>query len=112
IVHVTGGGLTKLTRLGRGVRYVVDSPPRPDPIFELIRREGRIDLREMYEVFNMGIGIVVIAEKGAEEEIISASEKYDVEAAVIGRVVEGEPGVNELVVYVESSRLHYSRTVG
>ncbi|MEM1619601.1 MAG: AIR synthase-related protein [Fervidicoccaceae archaeon] len=112
IVHVTGGGLTKLTRLGRGVRYVVDSPPRPDPIFELIRREGRIDLREMYEVFNMGIGIVVIAEKGAEEEIISASEKYDVEAAVIGRVVEGEPGVNELVVYAEGSRLHYSRTVG
>ncbi len=59
-VHVTGGGIPgNLVRvLPEHVDAVVDrSTWRPQPIFELIQRKGRIDDSEMESTFNMGVGM-------------------------------------------------------
>lgn len=89
MVHNTGGGLTKCLRLGRGIRYIKDSLPDPDPIFTLIQREGRIDWREMYVDFNMGVGFELIVHPEVADDVISISEKFGVEAQMIGRCEDG-----------------------
>jgi phosphoribosylformylglycinamidine cyclo-ligase len=96
--HNTGGGLAKIKRIGRGVRYVKDNLPELSPIFKLIQREGKISWREMYETFNMGIGLEIIVEKGREDEIIQMAEKYKVTAQVIGKIESTENQANEVVI--------------
>ena len=97
MVHNTGGGQTKCLRLGRGVRYVKDSLPEPDPIFRLIQRETKVGWREMYEDFNMGVGFEFIVEPEAAEEVVSAAESFGIGAQVIGRC-ERSPGENSLII--------------
>jgi phosphoribosylformylglycinamidine cyclo-ligase len=96
--HNTGGGLTKIKRIGKGIRYVKDNLPEPSPIFKIIQKEGKISWREMYETFNMGIGFEIIAEKGHEDEIIQIAEKYKVTAQVIGRIESTKNSLNEVAV--------------
>lgn len=98
MVHNTGGGLTKILRVGSHLRYVKDDLPPIDPIFKLIQVEGGVDWREMYEVFNMGIGFEVIVKKEFVDDVISISESYGVNAYVIGRVERGDFEFNELLI--------------
>lgn len=60
LVHITSDGFTNLCRLDAQVGYDIDDLPEPQPIFKLIQRTGGIDDGEMYRVFNMGVGFVVI----------------------------------------------------
>lgn len=100
LIHNTGGGLTKCLRVGRGILYVKDSLPEPDPIFRLIQREGHVDWSEMYRVFNMGVGFEIIIESGYADDVIDIAEAYGVEAQVIGRCEHGPEGNG---VRIESS---------
>jgi phosphoribosylformylglycinamidine cyclo-ligase len=87
LAHITGGGLVdNLPRvLPKACDAMIDTRAWKVPaLFELIQRGGRIDRSEMYQVFNMGIGMaVVVREKDAPS--LAASLK----ASVIGRI---EPG--------------------
>lgn len=85
MVHNTGGGLTKCLHLGRGIQYIKDSLPDPDPIFELIQRESGADWREMNQDFNMGVGFEIVADEEAVDEILATAERFSVGAGVIGR---------------------------
>ena len=94
IAHVTGGGLKdNLERiLPATVRAEirVDSW-KPPPIFQLIRRCGNIPLQDpvgkgMYESFNMGIGLVLVAAPGQVAGIRKRIRSSGREAVVIGRV--------------------------
>ena len=60
LAHITGGGFTNLNRLKDGVGYNIDNLPEPQDIFKLIYQQD-VPIEEMYRVFNMGIGFVVIA---------------------------------------------------
>lgn len=63
IAHITGGGfegnIPRILPRGLACRLRKDSWQVP-PIFELIQREGGIEEGEMYRVFNMGVGIVIV----------------------------------------------------
>jgi len=107
MVHNTGGGLTKCLSLGGGIRYVKDSPPEPDPIFGLIQQESKVEWREMYEDFNMGIGFELIVEPEAAEEVISVAEGFGIGAQVIGRC-ERSRNENELVIESSHGKYAYS----
>jgi phosphoribosylformylglycinamidine cyclo-ligase len=85
MVHNTGGGQTKCLRLGRGIRYVKDSNPEPDPIFLLIQREAKVEWREMYEDFNMGVGFEIITNLENAEKVIGIAESYGIGAQLTGR---------------------------
>ena len=92
MVHNTGGGLTKCIHLGKGVLYVKDSLPEPDPIFKLIMAESGESPRQMCRNFNMGIGFEVIVGKGDVDAVLSAARKFGVEAQPIGRCERRQGG--------------------
>lgn len=97
LIHNTGGGLTKCLRVGRGVAYIKDTLPEPDPIFLLIQREGKVDWREMYQVFNMGVGMEVVVDKENLNQVIDVCEKFGVGAQPIGRCERSSEG-NSLLI--------------
>ena len=66
LAHITGGGLTNLLRLGAG--YAIEQPLPVTPVFDLVARLGAVEAAEMWEVFNMGCGLVaIVAEEQADE---------------------------------------------
>lgn len=69
LAHITGGGLIdNLPRvLPKNCDAVIDTKSwRVPAIFELLQRHGKVDRTEMYQVFNMGIGMVaIVPEKNA-----------------------------------------------
>ena len=70
LAHITGGGLIdNLPRiLPPNCGAVIEAKSWKVPrIFQILQQNGKIDLREMYQVFNMGIGMaVVVAEQNAD----------------------------------------------
>jgi len=89
IAHITGGGF--VGNIPRMLPEGVAAHIRKDswdilPIFKLIQKEGDIKEEEMYQVFNMGIGITIICSPQQVARIVSILP----EAKVIGKVVEGK----------------------
>jgi phosphoribosylformylglycinamidine cyclo-ligase len=60
LAHITGDGFLNLTRVEARVGMRLDTLPPPPPIFGALQRLGAIDDREMFQVFNMGIGFCAI----------------------------------------------------
>lgn len=90
IAHITGGGLPenlpRALKEGLGAEMEKGSWPIP-PIFPYLQRLGAIPEEEMFRVFNMGVGLVLVLPEGAAREALGRVEAYP-----IGRVVEG-PGL-------------------
>lgn len=89
IAHITGGGLYENVPRVLCENLSVDfdlTNLEIDPIFEMIRSWGDVDIDEMYHTFNMGIGMVVFVDPSNENK---ALEILRDEAAVIGTVVAG-----------------------
>jgi phosphoribosylformylglycinamidine cyclo-ligase len=99
MAHVTGGGLTgNLPRvLPHGCRArLVRSSWSPPPVFETLRRAGRVEDAEMFRTFNMGIGYVVIVPSAAADAAARTLSGAGEHVSRIGEIVPGERGV-ELV---------------
>lgn len=86
--HITGGGFSNLKRLNHNMTYVIDNLPDTLPIFKAIQATG-IESKEMYHVFNMGIGFTVILDEQYKDQALEILNKYH-NATVIGEVVEDE----------------------
>ena len=88
MVHITSGGYGNLNRVENdNIRFVINpSPPVPE-VFKLIQEKGEVSDAEMYEVFNMGIGFVLVVD-GVEEfnKVSTISKKYNVTSQIIGCV--------------------------
>jgi phosphoribosylformylglycinamidine cyclo-ligase len=87
MAHVTGGGFVdNVPRvLPDGVGAAIDRGAWEVPtIFRLIQDRGGVDEMEMYHVFNMGVGMVVIV---AEDQVDRALEALGEEGVVIGEAV-------------------------
>ena len=99
VSHITGGGLyenvPRMMKPGLTARIEISSYPVP-AIFGIIAKEGHIPERDMYNTFNMGVGLVLAIPRQevgrAKEVLCRAGER----AYIIGSVVQGEAGV-ELV---------------
>ena len=88
IAHITGGGL--VDNVARILPDDVTARFRSDdwrvpPIFTLIQEQGGIERNEMFHVFNMGIGMVLVISPGDADGIAASIP----EARIIGEVVEG-----------------------
>lgn len=96
VSHITGGGFFEnIPRsIPKGLSAKIEKPSvRVLPIFELLQREGGIDEHDMFNTFNMGVGMsVTVAEKDVQEAI-EALEKAGESPYVIGKIVKGEEGV-------------------
>jgi phosphoribosylformylglycinamidine cyclo-ligase len=93
IAHITGSGILNLPRLKAGLRYRIEEPLAPPPIFAAIEEVGNVEKAEMYRTFNMGMGLaIVLAADAAEDAIRSLSPHFP--ARVVGRVLEGKTGAD------------------
>jgi phosphoribosylformylglycinamidine cyclo-ligase len=96
LAHVTGEGLEgnvpRVLPPGRRVAIDKASWPRP-PIFGWLQRLGDVDEAEMFRVFNMGVGFVMIVSDYYANSIIRQLGEEGTPAYVIGEVRDGEAGV-------------------
>jgi phosphoribosylformylglycinamidine cyclo-ligase len=69
LFHITGDGFLNLARAEKGVGFVIDRLPEPQPIFQLIQALGKISDEEMYRVFNMGVGLALAVPPGEAERV-------------------------------------------
>ncbi|MDQ6860833.1 MAG: phosphoribosylformylglycinamidine cyclo-ligase [Verrucomicrobiota bacterium] len=95
LAHITGGGLIdNLPRvLPKDCDAVIDTNSWPvPPLFELLAAKGKVDREEMYQVFNMGIGMAVIVAASDAKEIARK-----LKARMIGHIEKGR-GVTRLVL--------------
>ena len=88
ISHITGDGLLNLCRLNQEVGYTLDDLFEPQPVFEVIAQAGEVPRAEMYEVFNMGTGLVLVTEPRDEAAVIDAIGARGHEARRIGYVTD------------------------
>jgi phosphoribosylformylglycinamidine cyclo-ligase len=76
LAHITGGGFTNLKRLKKGSGYIIETLPEPKPIFKAMHKLG-VPIEEMYRVFNMGIGFIVIVKSEDAEKAINIIKKHN-----------------------------------
>lgn len=71
LAHITGGGYSKLKRLGirAKVGFVLDHMPKPQWIFDEIRAKGDLSDLEMYRTFNMGIGFLIVCPGSSAKQV-------------------------------------------
>ena len=92
ISHITGGGFYEnMPRMLReGVALKIDKNSyEVSPIFKLIAERGNIPERDMYNTFNMGIGMAVIVPESEVEKSLEILKQAGEEAYLIGEVIEG-----------------------
>ncbi len=94
LAHLTGGGfIENIPRIlpdHLGAQIAVGSWPVP-PLFQLIQQRGDIAAEEMYRVFNMGIGMIIIV---APENVGAVRSAIPEETFVIGQLTEGSKRVS------------------
>ena len=99
VSHITGGGfyenVPRMMTDGLTAQIHLDSFPRL-PIFDLIQKTGNIPERDMYNTFNMGIGLVIAIPKEQIGHALDVLARAGEQSSIIGAVVKGEAGV-ELV---------------
>lgn len=92
ISHITGGGfyenMPRMLREGVALKIDKNSYEVP-PIFKLIAERGNIPERDMYNTFNMGIGMAVIVPESEAEKSLEILKQEGEEAYLIGEVIEG-----------------------
>lgn len=95
ISHITGGGfyenLPRMLPAGLGVNVKQGSWNIPE-IFPFLEQRGAIPEKEMYGVFNMGVGMVLVVEEKDAEAAVAILQEAGEEPSVIGKVT-GEEGV-------------------
>jgi phosphoribosylformylglycinamidine cyclo-ligase len=96
IAHITGGGLHEnLARiLPPGVDITIDRGSWPvPPVFNWLQQLGDVDDAEMYSVFNMGIGLVLVVSPYYAESIQQQLAQSGLASWLIGRAVDGNQKV-------------------
>ncbi|HPE15956.1 MAG TPA: phosphoribosylformylglycinamidine cyclo-ligase [Oscillospiraceae bacterium] len=99
VSHITGGGFFEnIPRaLPEGCRAVVEKQAvRTPPVFRLLQTVGKIPERDMFNTFNMGVGMAVIVPDDRADEAMRILRENGEDAYVLGEIRNGEAGV-ELV---------------
>ncbi len=87
--HITGGGLMGNTMriVPDGLKLDVEWNSWPEPlIFDIIRKEGNVPEEDMRRTFNLGVGLVMVVEKNAEDRVLSGLKSQGENAYIIGKV--------------------------
>ena len=93
ISHITGGGfyenIPRSIPEGLGAK-ITKSAVKVLPIFKLIEKVGNIPERDMFNTFNMGVGMSVVVPKEEVDTALEILNKNGEDAYVIGEIVKGE----------------------
>lgn len=89
LVHITGGGfIDNIPRIVRGACRAVIKKGSWDipPVFSVIQSIGKVDEAEMYRVFNMGIGMIIVVPEKEKQEIMERLTRLGEKPFLIGRI--------------------------
>ncbi|MBW7573693.1 phosphoribosylformylglycinamidine cyclo-ligase [Caproiciproducens faecalis] len=96
ISHITGGGffenIPRMLKPNTTAKIELASLPKL-PVFSMMQRQGNIPDREMYNTFNMGIGMCMVVPKDQANTAVAELNSMGEHAYVMGSVVTGEEGV-------------------
>ena len=96
ISHITGGGfyenIPRSLPSGLSVK-IARSDVQVLPIFDVIAKTGNIPERDMFNTFNMGVGMTVVVDKADADKAIEAIKAAGEEAYVLGELVDSDMGV-------------------
>ena len=96
ISHITGGGfyenMPRSIPKGLGVK-IEKSAVRVPPIFSLIQKRGNISEHDMFNTFNMGVGMSVVVAKEEADRAVELFRANGEDAYLLGTIVESEDGV-------------------
>ncbi len=99
VAHITGGGfIENIPRMyADGLAAKIDTSSwNVPPIFDVIEKAGNVNHAEMFNVFNMGIGMVLAVDESKSEEALNTLSENNETAYVIGKMIERENAAVEL----------------
>ena len=92
VAHITGGGfdenIPRILHEGQGLE-IDEGSWEILPVFRFLEQYGRVAHREMFNIFNMGIGMVVAVSAADADMAVASLKASGIEASVIGKVVKG-----------------------
>ena len=93
VAHITGGGfdenIPRILKEGQGIE-VKEGSWEILPVFRMLEKYGKIAHREMFNIFNMGIGMVLAVDDAEADKAIEILKSHGERASVIGRVTDQE----------------------
>ena len=93
VAHITGGGfdenIPRILKPGQGIE-VTEGTWEILPVFRMLEKYGKIAHREMFNIFNMGIGMVLAVDAAEADKAIEILKSHGERASVIGRVTDKE----------------------
>ncbi len=102
MAHITGGGfienIPRVLPEGCAAQIQLDSWYIP-PIFDLLQSEGNLTMTDMYNTFNMGIGLVVVVKPELAKRVVQRFKDLKEDVYIIGQVIEG----NRQVMFKEAN---------
>lgn len=105
IAHITGGGFFEnIPRiLPDGLAAIINlktySVP---PIFRFLKKHSGIPAEEMYNVFNMGVGMILVVNPEAKEKALNILERQGLKPFVLGEVKDAEEGQRVILEGLEN----------
>ena len=95
VAHITGGGfdenIPRILHEGQGIE-INEGSWEILPIFRFLEKYGKVAHREMFNIFNMGIGMVLALDESEADKAVSILQSHGEKASVIGRITD-QPGV-------------------
>ena len=96
VSHITGGGfyenIPRMLKPGMTAKIEKSAVPVL-PIFNLIQRVGEISERDMFNTFNMGIGMVAAVAKENADSAVEILKSTGENAVIIGEIAQGDEGI-------------------
>ena len=93
ISHITGGGfdenIPRILSAGQGIE-ITEGSWEILPVFRFLEKHGKVAHREMFNIFNMGIGMVIALDASQADKAIEILASHGERASIIGKIVEGE----------------------
>ena len=93
VAHITGGGfdenIPRILHKGQGIE-IEEGSWEILPVFRMLEKWGGVPHREMFNIFNMGIGMVLAEDESEAQKAIDILASHGEKASVIGKIVDGE----------------------
>ena len=96
ISHITGGGFYE--NIPRSIpdgkcAKIDEKSVEVLPIFKLLQKQGNIPMRDMYNTYNMGVGMSIVVHKEDVDKALSIINNSGIKSYVIGEIISGSDGI-------------------
>ncbi|MBS1731488.1 MAG: phosphoribosylformylglycinamidine cyclo-ligase [Bacteroidetes bacterium] len=107
VIHCSGGGQTKCLKYLPGPMKIIKDHLFETPyVFQLIQKNAGADNKEMMQVFNMGHRLEIFTNEKSAQDLIAASNQFNIPARIIGRVEAHHK--KSLEIHTPSEKILYS----